>query len=520
MLVCTREQMRELDRQTIEVVGLAGVVLMEIAGRSAAHILHDYVQRQHGRKAKTVAIFCGGGNNGGDGYVMARHLDSLGYDVDVMLLVDPQSVQGDAWTNLEILRRLRPTLLLLRDVLPDITADSLHELLPNYDIYVDALLGTGLETEVRGNYREVIRHMNERPGIKFAVDVPSGLDANSGWPLGIAFEADLTATFGFGKNGLYLDPGRKYAGEVHVVDIGILPETADEMGIVGELLTAGELREQIATPRPRSAHKGDFGHVGLIAGSRHMPGAASLAVGAALSSGVGLTTLLTRPSVMAGVMSHYPEAMLWPELPEDGPLGERRGDLLSFLDKKTALGIGPGLGREPLIADVLELVLLEASCPVVIDADGLNVLAANLELLDNTLCPIVLTPHPGEMARLTGRRTEEGLRDPVSWAAALSEQTGCYVILKMSTTVLCAPDGRYALNTTGNPGMATGGTGDVLTGLLAGLLATGIGLWEACRLAVFGHGRAGDLAAARVGQRALRAGLLLETIPDALAFLD
>jgi ADP-dependent NAD(P)H-hydrate dehydratase / NAD(P)H-hydrate epimerase len=520
MLVCTREQMRELDRQTIEVVGISGVVLMEVAGRSAAHILHEHVQRQQGRKAKTVAIFCGGGNNGGDGYVMARHLDSLGYDVDVLLVVDPQSVRGDAWTNLEILRRLRPTLLMLRDVLPDITADALHELLPNYDIYVDALLGTGLETEVRGNYREVLRYMNERPGIKFAVDVPSGLDANTGWPRGIAFEADVTATFGFGKNGLYLDPGRKYAGEVHVVDIGILPETADEMGIVGELLTAAGLREQIATPRPRAAHKGDFGHVGLISGSRYMPGAASLSVGAALGSGVGLTTLYTRPSVRDMVASRYPEAMVWPELPEEGPLGQSRRELLNFLDKKTALGIGPGLGREPAIADLLELVLLEANCPIVLDADGLNVLASNLELLDNTLCPIVLTPHPGEMARLTGQRAEEGLRDPVSWAMSLSEQTGCYVVLKLSTTVLCAPDGRYAINTTGNPGMATGGAGDVLTGLLAGLLATGVGLWEACRLAVFGHGRAGDVAAARVGQRGLRAGLLIEAIPNALSFLD
>ena len=518
MLICTREQMREMDRQTIEGVGIAGIILMELAGRKAAHLLHQYALTQLGRRAKTVAIFCGGGNNGGDGYVMARYLDSLGYDVDVMLLVDPQSVTGDAWTNLEIVRRLRPTLLMLRDRVPDITVDSLHELLPNYDIYVDALLGTGLETDVRGNYRHVIDYMNERPGIKLAVDVPSGLDANTGWPLGVAFEADLTATFGFGKNGLYLDPGREYAGTVHVVDIGILPETADEIGMAGELLTAKDLAE-FSYPRPTHSHKGDFGHVGLIAGSREMPGAATMSVGAALSSGVGLTTVATRESVRPIVAARYPEAMISPSLPEVDHLGDATA-LRQFFDRKSALGVGPGLGREPLVAELLELVLLEANCPVVLDADALNVLAHQLELLDTTLCPVIVTPHPGEMARLSGLPADKGLRDPVAWAREFAEQSGVFVILKFSTTVLAAPDGRYAINTSGNPGMATGGSGDVLTGLLAGLLATGVGLWEACRLAVFGHGRAGDIAASSKGQRALRAGHLIEAIPDALAFLE
>lgn len=520
MNLCSREEMREMDRKTIEDVGLGGVLLMEVAGRAAAHILHERIEEDHGGQAKTIAICCGGGNNGGDGYVMARHLDTLGYDVDVLMLVPPEAVGGDAWTNLEILRRMRPSILVVPELIEDITADNLQDALPYYDVYVDALLGTGLEDAVRGNYRQVIRYLNEARAIKFAVDIPSGLDANTGWPLGIAFRADYTATFGMAKQGLFLEQGREYAGEVTVVDIGILPETADEVGTQGELLTVGGLRE-LGLPRPASGHKGTFGHLGLIAGSESMPGAAVLATGAALTSGVGLTTLATRASVRSIVSGHYAEAMVAAALPEAGALDESaRHWLDDFAAGKSALAVGPGLGGEELVADVLALVLDQGHAPVVIDADGLNVLASRLELLQDTFCPVILTPHPGEMARLTGVAVEDGMRDPIGWALSLAYQTGAYVILKFSTTVLCAPDGRYAVNSSGNPGMATGGTGDVLTGLLGGLLASGMTPWDAARCAVFAHGRAGDAAADDIGQRALRAGDLVERLPDALAFLE
>lgn len=511
--------MREMDRRTIEEVGVAGVILMEVAGREAARVLHEAVVHQHGGKAKTVAIVCGGGNNGGDGYVMARHLDSMGYDVDVFLMTFAEAIRGDAWTNLEILRRLRPTISVLSETVPDMTADALHEGLPYYDIYVDALLGTGLESEVRGNYRNVLRYMNEARGIKFAVDIPSGLDANTGRPHGIAFEADYTTTFGMAKLGLLLDPGRAYTGELTVVDIGILPETADQVGIQGERLIQRSL-QHLAFPRPPEAHKGDFGHVGLVVGSAPMPGAAALATGAALASGVGLTSVCTRESVRPIVASHHPEAMPHPILPEERGLDpETRKKFREFLDKKTGLAVGPGLGQEPLVRDVLESVL-SGHTPVVIDADGLNVLAQHPDLLKDTFCPVILTPHPGEMSRLTNVPIEKGIIDPLEWTMRLAERSGCFVVFKTSTTIICSPDGRFAVNNTGNPGMASGGTGDVLTGLLAGLLAIGMTPWDACRLAVFGHGRAGDLAAAEIGQRGLKAGDVLRKIPEALAFLE
>lgn len=519
MNLCTREQMREMDRKTIEEVGISGSILMEVAGRAASHILHEHVQTVQ-PDAKTIAIFCGGGNNGGDGYVMARHLDTLGYDVDVLMLVPPGAIEGDAWTNLEILRRLRPTIVVLPDVVDDINPDSLQDALPYYDVYVDALLGTGLEERVRGNYRQVIHYLNEANGIKFAVDIPSGLDADTGKPLGIAFEADLTATFGLAKNGLFLEQGRDIAGDVSVVDIGLLPETQDEVGIQGDLLTEETLLE-FAFPRDNRGHKGTFGHVGIVAGSDAMSGAAALSSAAAFAAGVGLTTVLTRPSVRPVVLNHCPEAMVKAVLPDVGELGEDVAlDVADFLEGKTALALGPGLGQEPSVADVLGMVLRQGHRPVVIDADALNVLAENLELLEDTLCPVVLTPHPGEMARLTGVPVEQGMADPLNWASSLAQQTRSYVILKFSTTVLCAPDGRYAINSSGNPGMASGGTGDVLTGLLAGLLATGMTPWDASRFAIYAHGRAGDLAEAVVGQRSMRATHLLEYLPNALSFLD
>ena len=519
MKLCSREQMREMDRRTIEDVGIAGVILMEIAGREAAHILHQRIEDEHGGVPRTVAILCGGGNNGGDGYVMARHLDSLGYDVDVLLLTRPETVRGDAWTNLEVLRRLRPSIQVLPDLVPDMSVDDLQESLPYYDIYVDALLGTGLEDSVRGNYALVIRYLNEARGIKFAVDIPSGLDANTGRPLGFAFQAHYTATFGLGKNGLFLEQGREYTGEVTVVDIGILPETEDEVGIQGELLTEQGLAE-LAMPRPLHAHKGTYGHVALVAGAETMPGAAALATGAALSSGAGLVTLVTRESVRPIVSARHPEAMIQPLLPASGALPDndlaRLGELL---EGKTAVAVGPGLGQSEAVHEILQLALA-GHAPVVIDADGLNVLAGHMDLLADTMCPVVLTPHPGEMARLTETPVADGMRDPLGWAFSLAQQTRSYVILKFSTTVLCAPDGRYAINSSGNPGMAGGGMGDVLTGLLAGFIGSGLPLWDAARLAVFAHGSAGDAAAEVRGERALRARDLLECVPDALAFLE
>jgi NAD(P)H-hydrate epimerase len=512
--------MREMDRRTIEEVGIAGAILMEVAGRTAAQTIHQINTERHDGRLKTVAIICGGGNNGGDGYVIARHLDSMGYDVDVLLLVPASAIKGDAWTNLEILRRLRPTLIDLMETFSVISADALNETLSYYDIYVDALLGTGLENEIFGHYREVVQYLNEARGLKIAVDIPSGVDANTGRPLGLAFRADHTITFGMAKNGLFLEPGRSLSGEVTVADIGILPETADEVGIQGELLTEEGLRK-LGYPRPADAHKSQFGHVGIIAGSEDMAGAAALATGGALVSGAGLTSVATRPSVRPIVLSHHPEAMVQGFLPETGPLDDdARARLLTFVENKSVIAIGPGIGQEEAIAEILELLLTQGRSPVVIDADGLNVLAGRLDLLENALCPVILTPHPGEMARLTNADPETGLKDPVSWASWLSEGTGSFVVLKTATTVIAAPDGRYAINSTGNPGMATGGSGDVLTGLLAGLLGTGMTPWDAAISAVFAHGLAGDLAAASVGQRSLLAGHLLDHLPEALGFLE
>ncbi|MBN1944159.1 MAG: NAD(P)H-hydrate dehydratase [Bradymonadales bacterium] len=520
MLICTREQMIEMYRLTTDVVGITGLLLMEAAGRSAAEHLHRIVVGQHEGRLKTVGIFCGGGSKGGSGYVMARYLDSLGYDVDCLLMRHPEEIKGYAWTNLEILRRLRPGLLALSVYAPSMTVEELNQRLPSYDIYVDAMLGLGLEGKVPNDYRSVVQFLNEVRGLKIALEIPSGLDANTGRPRPIAFEADYTCSFGMGKNGLYLDPGRNYAGEVLVTDIGMLPETADEVGIQGELLTEDSLR-YLAVPRPSYTPSGTFGHLGLIAGSCATAGAAALAAGAALTSGVETASVITRESVRNTILQHHPEAIVHPLLPESGGIdGPTEAILTRLIEEKSALAIGCGLGTEPAVDQLLQLILTQARVPVVIDADALPFLANDLDILGDTLCPVVLTPSPSQMARLTGKSVDAGMADPIEWAFELAQQTGSYLILRFSTVVICAPDGRYAINTTGNPGMASAGMSDVLTGLLAGLLSTGMTPWDACQLAVFAHGRAGDLAQKQVGKRALRAGQVVENIPNALSFLE
>jgi NAD(P)H-hydrate epimerase len=412
---------------------------------------------------------------------------------------------------------LSPNIIILQDYLEDISVESLQDFLPPYEIYVDALLGIGLSGNVSGHYLHTIKYLNEALGFKFAVDIPSGLNANTGKTLGVSFKADLTCTLGMAKNGLFLQHGRQIAGKTLVADIGILPETENNVGIQGELLTKKSM-QTVCYPRARHSHKGMLGHLGIIAGSNNMPGAAILSTGGAVTSGTGLITVLTAPEVRHPLISRFPEAMLLPVLPDYGPLNENHLiDLERFLEEKSALVFGPGLGLEPMVSTLLASVLQTAHIPVVIDADGLTALADDMSPLYETLCPVVLTPHPGEMARLTDTELEQGMEDPVQWALSLAQQYRCYVVLKCATTILASPDGRYAVNSSGNPGMATGGSGDVLSGLLGGLMASGVPPWDAARLAIYLHGIAGDLAAEKSGLRALRALDIMEQLSHALA---
>ncbi len=503
MDMVTAAEMREIDRRAMEEFGIPGVVLMENAGLSVVRA----VRRAGGRR---VLILCGPGNNGGDGLVAARHLYRE-KEVGVWLAAPPESYRGDALINLNILGKLGHPLQVLsgRDDLRRLASD-----LARADLVVDALLGTGTARAVTGMLSEAIGLVNDCGVPVLAVDIPSGVCADSGRILGIAVRAAKTVTFGLPKRGLFLFPGAACAGETEVADIGLPPALLSGHGL--RLLTAEEVRVKLPK-RPPDAHKGTFGTVLLVAGSAGMAGAAVLAARGALRGGAGLVTVAAPFSAQRAVAGLVPEATTLP-LPENsrGSLGVEALPLLRERWRHSSvLAVGPGLTASAEVAEVLSGLLKECQLPVVLDADALNVLAAYPHIMSARGAPAVITPHPGEAGRLLGIPASEIQSDRVAAARRLAERFNCTAVLKGAYTLIAAPGGGVALNPTGNSGMATGGSGDVLTGLLAALLAAGMAVTAAAEAAAWLHGLAGDEAAAVLGQDALTAGDLADYLPRA-----
>jgi len=487
-------EMREIDRAAIEGFGIPGLTLMDRAGRAVAEAA-EALAAPRGR----IVVVCGGGNNGGDGYVAARLLRGTGREAEVVALVPADRLSRDARAVREQAERA------------GVPIDDQGELLsfeagPG-DVVVDAVFGTGLARAPEGAFAEAIARilsLRAAGARVLAVDVPSGLSADSGRPLGACVRADRTVTFGFMKRGLCIYPGADYSGDVSVVDIGIPPAAAGRVPVTCEMLTEAEARALLPPRRP-DAHKGDAGRVLVVAGSRGKTGAAHLALLGALRGGAGLVTLAAREEVVPLALSGLPEAMSQP-LPGAGALG--RGDLdalLAAAKGADALVVGPGIPRGAETAALLRSLLEKARIPAVLDADALNALAEIPTLLEGLPPGVVLTPHPGEMARLVGTSADEVQRDRIGVAAAKAKQWGVAIVLKGARTVVAAPSGPPAVIPTGNAGMATGGTGDVLAGLVGALLAGGLPAASAARVGAFVHGRAGDLAARTHGQRGLLA---------------
>jgi NAD(P)H-hydrate epimerase len=443
-----------------------------------------------------VVVFVGPGANGGDGLVAARHLHCRGLSVEVALATEAKSLTGEPLLNFNRLAQLG-----LR-----VEPFELGYKLGVGDVVVDALFGTGLTRPIEGRAAAAIEviEVGHRAGARVvAVDLPSGLNTDSGHPLGACVRADMTVTFGALKIGLCLEPGASLAGEVVVADISIPPEALEELPARAELLEERSIRA-LFKPRPRDSHKGRFGHLLVIAGSSGKWGAAALAARGALRSGVGLVTCVARG--VSPALGPVPEAMTV-ELLGKTPLGrEDLPVLLQAAEEKSALAIGPGIQRGPETAALLGQLLAEFHGPAVLDADALNALAGSLELLHAAAGPVVLTPHPGEMARLCDLTIEQVQADRIGVARGLAQAQRLTVVLKGARTVVADPDGTVAVVPTGNPGMATGGTGDVLCGMLGSLLAQGLPMEEAARAAPYLHGLAGDRVARRLGQRGLKAG--------------
>jgi ADP-dependent NAD(P)H-hydrate dehydratase / NAD(P)H-hydrate epimerase len=503
----TAAQMRELDRRTIEDLGIPSLVLMENAGRGTYQVL----RREFPELLGPVAVLTGRGNNGGDGLVVARYLANDGLPVAVLLLTPRDQVRGDALVNLNIAAALGVEVV---EVLGEDQLSAVGHHLSRAALVVDALLGTGLNSPVRGLLAQVIARVNRVRTPVLAVDIPSGLSADTGEVLGAAVEADVTVTYGFAKIGQILPPGRDLVGRLWQVDIGIAPALARD--IMTELAHAAKMRT-LMPPRPAGSHKGTFGHLVVVAGSEGKTGAATLCGEAGLRSGAGLVTVAGPASLNDILEVKLTEAMTLP-LPEAGgarALGTGAlPRLREFLAGKTALALGPGLGTHPETQQVVRDLVRDCPLPAVVDADGLNALAGHLEVLQGAANPRILTPHPGEMARLLGVATREVQARRLEAAREFAQAHGVIVVLKGAQTVVADPGGRLSLNLTGNPLLASGGTGDVLTGLIGGLLAQGLPPWEAARLGVYLHGLTADYLEAAVGPRGHQAGDLLTWLPE------
>ncbi len=505
MKVLTGAQMREVDRKTIE-SGIPGLVLMENAGHRVVEVLVDEFSPL---SEKRFVIFCGKGNNGGDGMVVARQLFTRfrPRTLDVLLFASREKLSPDAAAQLRML-----------DACGCAVKNEITPEMRRADVVVDAVLGTGLHGPVTGSAVDLIREINHGfpDATIVAVDIPSGMASDSGSTEGEHVRADCTVTFTAPKIGQVLPPNCDSIGTLRVGQIGSPPSLYEDGPAFRISLVEPEWFARFFQPRPPGAHKGDFGHVLLVAGSRGKTGAAAMAGMAALRGGAGLATVATPASAMATIAGHAPELMT-AELPETdaGTISERALDVLrEILRDKDIVAIGPGLTTNTETVSVVRRLVSECEQPMVIDADALNALAGTDWKARG---PRVLTPHPGEMARLCRSSVRDISKDRLGIAQSFAQQRGVTLVLKGQRTLLGFPDGRVWINPTGSPAMATGGTGDILTGLTAGLLGQFQDQADAAiAAAVWLHGRAGELGASCLGEQALLATDLLRFLPEAM----
>jgi ADP-dependent NAD(P)H-hydrate dehydratase / NAD(P)H-hydrate epimerase len=511
MILTTASQMKQLDQQTIQEFGLPGSVLMENAARGAVQVIQiQYPQ------ARSIAVFCGKGNNGGDGLVIARYFHNQGLKVKVYLTGSGNELKGDATLQLLLTSKLRIPITELKG---DTDFPALKQEIYHFDLLVDALLGTGLEKEVQGIFRDLILLMNELAIPKIAIDIPSGLSSDNGLPLGLCTQADLTVTFGLPKVGQLLFPGCRFVGRLFVVDIGLPPAFYPVPEERVELLEAETLTPALPKRDPEG-HKGSYGHVLVLAGSKGKTGAAAMTCLGALRAGAGLVTLGLPESLNTIMEVKLTEAMTEP-LPEgeSGSLGlAALSKIQSLSEGKKALAIGPGLSTSPETTDLVKALLGQIrDLPMVIDADGLNALTDHSEGLKTLAGRAIITPHPGEMSRLTRQAVKEIQADRIGSARVFSRKYGIVVVLKGARTVIADPQGPVYLNPVAHPVLASGGTGDVLTGLILGFLAQGSSMIEAACLGVFLHGQAGAWLAHERGGQGILASELLDKIPGLIS---
>lgn len=523
MKVVTAQEMREIDGKTIEEFGIPGRVLMERSGAAVAAKIREIYGR------KKIIVLSGGGNNGGDGMVAAGILHDEGWDVNVFLAPTPGRLKGDALSQYETALRLGVSVRQAETLIEHKT-----DFLRPHTIIIDALFGTGLGKDIAGPWSDLINVLNRSKLSIIAVDIPSGISSDTGQIMGNAVKADYTVTFGLPKRGHFLYPGAEYTGRLFVENIGFPAELLNSDNLRVELPEKDNL-SALVPEREKNSYKGNYGHVLLVAGSKGKTGAAIIAAKACLRAGAGLVTIGV-PESLAGIFQARVTEEMTLVLPDrgDGTLSKKALDgIFGYLEKTAGiLAIGPGIGVSSDTQKIMERLILCSNSPIIIDADGLNSLKGNTKIFRKAKAPVILTPHPGEMARLIKRRSKKeqcetinsGLlteieKDRINTAVSFAKETGTFLVLKGVPTIIASPEGRSFINSTGNPGMSTAGTGDVLTGIIAGLLGQGLTPLNAGILGVYMHGLAGDIAASEKGEHSLIASDIIGSIPAAFKML-
>ena len=511
MLLLTAKQMQQADEKAVE-LGIPEILLMETAGRAVATWLEELAQP---KTSEEIVILTGSGNNGGDGLVAARYLDRRGYQVRVLLLKSPEEFTGITAQNYRFCQLAGIIMEELSQMKQEVQRDRLERA----DYLIDALLGTGITGAARGLAAEVIELANRQSKPVLAVDVPSGLNVNSGEAEGPVIEADWTVTMASLKLGQILYPGRSYCGQIQLVDLDFPAEIYQELEVENYMLNDEEA-SSLLPPRPETGHKGSFGRILVVAGSRGMSGAALLSGLSALRCGAGLVELAAPRAVVNAAAAGAPE-LITRELPaEEGRLTtESCSEILEAADKADVLLLGPGIGRSEELEKLIFRLLSSLEIPLVLDADGLNNISSP-ELLKDFPGELVVTPHPGEMARLTDLSIKEVLAGRLTLAPDYARENSLSLVLKGADSLIALPEGELFVNPTGSEAMATAGSGDVLAGVIAALISQGLPAERAACLGTYLHGRAGEMAGEDLSNYSVIAGDILEYLPEAFISLE
>jgi NAD(P)H-hydrate epimerase len=509
MKLVTSSQMQAMDKKAINELKIPGMVLMENAANGVCNVIYSL----EGYAGKRFVVIAGPGNNGGDGFAVARKLLGKGCCAKTIMLTDPKDLKGDAALNYEILKNVGGEVIYMNDLVA-----IKHELM-HCDVIVDAVFGTGLQRAVEGIFKSAIELINDSGKYVVSVDIPSGLNSDTAKPNGASVIADVTVTFAYEKVGHVILPGKKYCGEVITVDIGIPDFLSNDIGIKNFIVKESDIRRLMRfLKRDDDSHKGSFGHALVVAGSRGKTGAAAMTASAALRMGAGLVTMAVPGSLNSVFEEKVTEVMTEPVSDVDGFFSEDAYDrIMELSENKNVVIIGPGISTHDTTKNLVRRLIRDIKdIPIVIDADGINIIAEDVSILKEVKSELILTPHPGEMGRLTGKSANEILNDKINIARKFAVDNSVAVVLKGANTIIATKDEKVHVNGTGNAALATAGTGDILTGMIGGLLAQGLNTLRSLIIGTYIHGAVGDDISKKYGKVGIIATDLLGVIPSVI----